>query len=660
MSIQEKGIGAGVAKPLGIVPLRLRHHWYSTFRSRFSLSLPLLLCLLIALLLRIWLTYYTHGIIDGDEAMVGIQAEHILRGEHPIYFYGQAYMGSLEAYLVAILFAIAGPSVWALRAEPILLSLVVVALTWKFAGMLAEAAQLPPFATQIFKTVAALFAAIPPLYDTVLELRTLGGYIETFILMLLLLMSVYKLTRRWHMGASKPELALRWLGIGFIVGLGFWVDPLIASAVAAAAIWILIFCASELIQLILQSKKVQSPTHNRRTPFTFLQEFLLVLLAIPACILGLLPALRWGQDYNWANFTYITQLNNMSSLSLGLQIRYPTRWNIIHDQIYLFTYYVAPRVISGALPNESSLLKFIHHWTLLFGLFCIAVSALLVVVSLCLHHPYLVRIRQLGALPLLFAICTAVIFCTSLATSAGLTSFQNDIAGRYATPIMLALPFFLAMTFTLLSIVIHRIVQPPSQTHKQSTEPTIAPQSVLTPSKTNSFIPLFAHLCLGILLFAYMGTQLSTYTLSNPDTTYQSPSCPMAPANNDPIITYLQQQHVQYAWAITWIGYPIIFKTNGKIILADPRPVLYHNGWGRIPSYGMTVIHANRPAMLAFVGTHDAHPILLQTLDSLHVTYTAARFPSEPGIQVLVVTSLSRTVSLFESTKFRAAFPSCI
>src|SRR6266516_620046 len=128
---------------------------------------PLWLCLLFALGIRIWLAYHTHGIIDGDEAMVGIQAEHILRGAHPIYFYGQAYMGSLEAYLMALLFLIGGSTVWMLRADPILLSLLVVWLTWKFAGVMAEAAQLSPFARQLFQTIAALFAAIPPLYDTV-------------------------------------------------------------------------------------------------------------------------------------------------------------------------------------------------------------------------------------------------------------------------------------------------------------------------------------------------------------------------------------------------------------------------------------------------------------------------------------------------------------
>ena len=90
---------------------------------------PLWLCLLIALGLRIFLVVHTHGVIDGDEALEGIQAERILHGDFPVYFYGQAYMGSLEAYFIAILFALFGSSVWVLRAEPILLSLGVVWLT---------------------------------------------------------------------------------------------------------------------------------------------------------------------------------------------------------------------------------------------------------------------------------------------------------------------------------------------------------------------------------------------------------------------------------------------------------------------------------------------------------------------------------------------------
>src|SRR4051812_3134031 len=88
MSIEEKSVESGAVTQSPIqAPRQLQKRWYSVLRS------PLWLCLLAALLIRVWLVYHTHGVIDGDEAMVGIQAEHILRGEHPYYFYGQPYMG---------------------------------------------------------------------------------------------------------------------------------------------------------------------------------------------------------------------------------------------------------------------------------------------------------------------------------------------------------------------------------------------------------------------------------------------------------------------------------------------------------------------------------------------------------------------------------------
>jgi hypothetical protein len=200
--------------------------------------LPLLFCLLIAIVVRAFIVIHTQGFIDGDEALVGIQADHILRGELPIYFYNQPYMGSLEAYFMAGIFAVVGPSVWALRAEPILLSLIVIWLTWKLASALADTARLPLHAKQWFITIAALLATIPPLYDTVLELRTLGGYVETFIFMLLLMLFALELTNRRAAGASSRKLAWLWACIGFIVGLGLWVNPLIIYAVLAASIWI--------------------------------------------------------------------------------------------------------------------------------------------------------------------------------------------------------------------------------------------------------------------------------------------------------------------------------------------------------------------------------------------------------------------------------------
>ena len=464
----------------------------------------------------------------------------------------------------------------------------------------------------------------------------------------------------------------------------------------AAAIWIVVFCFVKLVQLARQATSESLPS-----PFSFLKGLLLAVAAIPACLVGLAPALRWGASYHWANFTYALQLGDFSTLNINLKPYYHSRLALIHDEVFLYEKYVAPRVISGALPTESPVMRSIHSFTLDVGLFCIVATSILVVLSLVWHHPQLVRIRQLGALPLLFAICSAFTFCTSIASSAGLISFQNDIAGRYATPLMLVLPFFFATTFTLASMYIRSrgtaprgvsgerclgdsvkgppdLLPPPfPEAGSRGAAPggvAGVPPDSLPPPAPEGGIPknlsrrglrhpllsLVAQAILFALLFAYIGAQVSTYVLTDPDATYQSASCPIAPAYNDPIIAYLQHEHVHYAWAITWIGNPIIFKTNDGIIMSDPRTIIYHNGLGRIPAYTEAVLHADRPSMLTIVKHNDTYPTLLKILDAKQVTYKVMRFPSEPGYDVLVVTQLSRTVSVLESKDFKTAFPGCI
>src|SRR5437868_7370075 len=61
--------------------------------------------ILFAIVLRIILIVQGWPATDSDEGTLGLMARHIAyRGEYPIFFYGQGYMGSFEAYLGAILF----------------------------------------------------------------------------------------------------------------------------------------------------------------------------------------------------------------------------------------------------------------------------------------------------------------------------------------------------------------------------------------------------------------------------------------------------------------------------------------------------------------------------------------------------------------------------
>ncbi len=649
--------------------------------------LPLWLCLLLALIVRAWLVFHTHGVIDGDEAMVGIQALHILRGDLPVYYIGQVYMGSLEAYLVAVLFAIAGSSVWTLRAEPVLLSLLIVWLTWKLAAILADAAKLPPYARRRFMIIATLFAAVPPLYDAIIELRTLGGYIETFVLMLLLLISAFRLTQQWHgrsfaslrmttmygmtatrgMTTKRGMTAWRWAGIGFVVGLGFWVNPLISSAVLAAAIWIVGYCLhttwparkrgllSTKVDVSggLQgtSRDATQKTKDLRAP-SLASISTPAIAAIPACLIGFAPALYWGVTNSWANISFL--LTNQGGV--------PTqRLTTINNVAHLYSSCIARRIIGGALPdvNITATLPRLFTIGLAIGLLYLLATASLVAVSLFWHHPLLAQIRQLAGLPLLFGVCTAFIFCISKISAAGLLVDCNnvDYAGRYATPLLLALPFLVAASFTFISMYLHEKGKEPHQEENDTQSPSHHQSSHVV---SRLHLPRIMQAGLFAVLLLILCAQGLTYAQTNAGYTFQTSGCVAAPANNDPIIKYMQREHIHYAWASFWIGNPIIFKTKERIIVADPRIITTPRYFvSRIPAYTNAVVHADRPSVLTLVPHSDSYPQLLRNLDTEHITYHVARFPSEPGVDLLVVTPINHAISPFESNSLGAWLYGC-
>jgi hypothetical protein len=634
-------------------------YWRWTGRRKDSSSKiaigPLLICLVIALAVRSWLAYHTLGFIDGDEALVGIQAQHILQGQFPTYFYNQPYMGSLEAYLMAIIFAIAGSSVWTLRAEPILLSLVVVWLTWRLAGALADTAHLPLHAKQWFMNIAALFAAIPPLYDAVLQMRMLGGYIEIFILMQVLLLSALQLTNRRVAGAPRRELALRWAGIGFLVGFGYWVNPLVIYGVLAAALWI----AWDCVKLVLQSRSLQQ---LRRV------VILPALASLPACVIGMTPALVWGARNQWQNFTYILQLGANTSLRPEVLAQYPTRTAQIIGQARLLTSCVGPRLLGGSLPQQNPNFYTLAAPTYLLGVFCLVTISALIVLSfaqpaglktptLARFQPLLLRVRHLAALPLTFVAATTFIFCVTRTAAIGLWNCQYDLGGRYATPLMLVMPFICAAFFTAIVLSEAEFYQ----TAQKDTPPTENNSaSVHSAAGSPSSGLLMQRAALGIMvgfLLLSIILQAALYGVTDPGSTFQSPYCTFAPADNDPIINYMEREHIHYAWAINWLAYPIVFKTHGDIIMSDPLPLIRHiQILDRIPAYTSAVYNAVRPSMVVLVKHSDPYPLILKMLDDQQITYHVARFPAQQGRDVLVVTPLNQTVNPASSAAYFNVF----
>lgn len=91
-------------------------------KSRVILAAVVLLA---AVLLRGWFfLQYDESYFDSDQAIVGLMAKHITEGRAwPLFFYGQEYMLAVEAWVMAPVFLLLGPSVFALHLTMVTLNL---------------------------------------------------------------------------------------------------------------------------------------------------------------------------------------------------------------------------------------------------------------------------------------------------------------------------------------------------------------------------------------------------------------------------------------------------------------------------------------------------------------------------------------------------------
>jgi len=164
-----------------------------------------------ALAFKAWLVFGDFIPFNADEAIVALMARHILQGARPVFFYGQAYMGSLDAYLVAGAFSIFGENVEVIRLVQSLLYICVIATTvwlgklvfnsWKIGGL------------------AALIMALPTVNVTLYTTVSLGGYGEALLIGNLVLIVALLINRSL---TSNSDALLLWFILGFLSGLGLW------------------------------------------------------------------------------------------------------------------------------------------------------------------------------------------------------------------------------------------------------------------------------------------------------------------------------------------------------------------------------------------------------------------------------------------------------
>ncbi|AXO35898.1 DUF423 domain-containing protein [Micromonospora sp. B006] len=187
-------------------------------RTPRRLPLPTLLAVLVgfaAVGYRLALLFADVPPTNSDEATMGLAALHIARGDgFPVWFYGQAYMGTLEAYLAAPLVALAGPSVLVLRLPTLALYALFLLLSWRLTRRLGG----DRWYALLVVAVLALGA------DRVVKNQLIagGGYPElnpagAALALLTVGLCVTGPGARWP----------RWAAWGLIAGVLLWVDPLI-------------------------------------------------------------------------------------------------------------------------------------------------------------------------------------------------------------------------------------------------------------------------------------------------------------------------------------------------------------------------------------------------------------------------------------------------
>lgn len=196
----------------------------------------------VAFVLRLLLTLQGWPTLNSDEATTGLTALHIaFRGEHPIFFYGESYMGALEAYLAAPLFKLFGVSLLTLRLGLLVMFSVFLASMYGLISLLYSKR------AALISLIVLGSGAVEILFH---ELEAAGGYPETVLFggAVLFLAVWLALTSAASSFTSRFWRAAAYLGWGLAAGLGIWSDPLVLPFVAMGGVVLGLFRWRELLR----------------------------------------------------------------------------------------------------------------------------------------------------------------------------------------------------------------------------------------------------------------------------------------------------------------------------------------------------------------------------------------------------------------------------
>lgn len=216
---------------------------------------------------------------NSDEAIVALMARHILSGDRPIFFYGQSYMGSLDAWLVSFGFLLFGESVWVIRFIQTILYCGTILTTYWLGRII--------FKSSIIGSLGALLLAVPTVNVLLYTTVSLGGYSEALLIgNLILICAVY--LRRYTENNYRKRLWL-WATLGFLGGVGFW----------SFGITLIYFLPALVYSLYRHYHFYRSKELPQNIVIKAI--FGCIFVGIIGFIIGSLPLLFYGHQSGWLN-----------------------------------------------------------------------------------------------------------------------------------------------------------------------------------------------------------------------------------------------------------------------------------------------------------------------------------------------------------------------
>ncbi len=169
----------------------------------------ILVLVTLAILIRIPFILSREFLLPGDEVMFGLMGNHILQGELPIFYWGQSYLGALEAYVTALFSLVIGMSGLTVQLGGFFFYILFLVTNYFLIKKVFN------FDAAFFTT---LLLVIAPTMILELSIRALGGYSEILFLGALSFLLWIKVFQEKKNRFLFP--------LGFTLGVALWLNSL--------------------------------------------------------------------------------------------------------------------------------------------------------------------------------------------------------------------------------------------------------------------------------------------------------------------------------------------------------------------------------------------------------------------------------------------------